>query len=126
LRTVDMQAGLDGGVRIRGRRFHRRHLELHVRSLGESRKTKYDRQGDAHWLHDFIYAIHMGKIRFCAAVLLFAITASAQPPAKKAPPTEVAGIPVNYDEARTGDYKLPDPLLLANGKPVRDAKTWTQ
>jgi hypothetical protein len=33
-------------------------------------------------------------------------------------------IPVNYDEALTGSYRLPDPLVLANGKPVRDAKTW--
>jgi hypothetical protein len=36
----------------------------------------------------------------------------------------VAGIPVNYDEAQVGAYQLPDPLRLANGKPVRDAKTW--
>jgi hypothetical protein len=33
-------------------------------------------------------------------------------------------LPVNYDEALVGTYRLPDPLLLANGKPVRDAKTW--
>lgn len=39
-------------------------------------------------------------------------------------PKEVAGIPVNYDEAKAGHYTLPDPLRLANGKPVRDAKTW--
>jgi hypothetical protein len=30
----------------------------------------------------------------------------------------------NYDEARVKPYTLPDPLRLANGKPVRDAKTW--
>src|SRR5438477_2579107 len=42
------------------------------------------------------------------------------------PATEVAGIPVNYDEALVGTYKLPDPLVLANGKPVRNAKTWTE
>jgi hypothetical protein len=45
---------------------------------------------------------------------------------QKAPPSEVAGIPVNYDEAKVGSYKLPDPLVLAEGKPVRDAKTWTE
>jgi hypothetical protein len=45
------------------------------------------------------------------------------PPA--APPAVVAGIPVNYDEALTGTFTLPDPLVLANGTPVRDAKTWT-
>jgi hypothetical protein len=38
----------------------------------------------------------------------------------------VAGIPVNYDEAKVGTYTLPDPLLLADGKPVRDAKTWNE
>ena len=32
----------------------------------------------------------------------------------------------NYDEAKVGDYTLPDPLVLADGKPVRDAKTWFQ
>ena len=51
------------------------------------------------------------------------------PPAKKAPappPTEVAGIPVNYAEEKTGTFQLPDPLVLANGKPVKDAKTWTE
>ena len=38
----------------------------------------------------------------------------------------VAGIPVNYDEALVGTYTLPDPLVLANGQPVRDAKTWNE
>jgi len=33
---------------------------------------------------------------------------------------------VNYDEALVGNYTLPDPLVLANGKPVRDAKTWNE
>ena len=45
-----------------------------------------------------------------------------RPPAP--PPAVVAGIPVNYDEAKVGTYQLPDPLLLANGKPVRDPHTW--
>lgn len=27
----------------------------------------------------------------------------------------VAGIPVNYDESKTGSYTLPDPLTLQNG-----------
>jgi hypothetical protein len=43
---------------------------------------------------------------------------------RTAPPTEVAGIPVNYDEAKTGAYTLPAPLVLSNGQRVRDAKTW--
>jgi hypothetical protein len=58
----------------------------------------------------------------CTAIL-FACAAIGQTP-KKAPPTEVAGIPVNYDEARVGTYTLPDPLVMANGKPVRDVNTW--
>ena len=56
------------------------------------------------------------------ATILSCCIASGQPP--KAPPAVVAGIPVNYDEALVGAYTLPDPLTLANGKPVRDRKTW--
>ncbi len=55
---------------------------------------------------------------FCAGVAL------AQ--ADKPPAAVVAGIPVNYDEAKVGTYTLPDPLVLSNGKPVRDAKTWNE
>lgn len=48
--------------------------------------------------------------------LCFAITLSlfalAQQPA------------VNYDEAKVGQYILPDPLRFANGKKVRNAKDW--
>jgi len=57
-------------------------------------------------------------------VIVFVFTASAQ--TQNAPPTSVAGIPVNYDEALVGTYTLPEPLVLANGKSVRDAKTWYQ
>lgn len=41
-----------------------------------------------------------------------------------APPAVVAGIPVNYEESLTGKHTLPDPLVLSNGKPVRDANAW--
>ena len=51
---------------------------------------------------------------------------SAQAQLPDYPAEEVAGIPVNYTEAAVGDYVLPDPLVLANGKPVRDAKTWNE
>src|ERR1022692_3746885 len=61
-------------------------------------------------------------LRVSAALILSACAAMAQ--AEKPPAAVVAGIPVNYDEARVGSYRLPDPLVLANGKPVRDAKTW--
>lgn len=38
----------------------------------------------------------------------------------------IAGIPVNYDESKVGDYKasLPDPLTLNNGKKVTTARQW--
>lgn len=38
--------------------------------------------------------------------------------------TEVAGIPINYDESEAPDYTLPDPLILQNGKHVDSPKTW--
>ena len=51
---------------------------------------------------------------------------NAAPKVEKKPPTEVAGIRVNYDEALVGSYTLPDPLRMANGRPVRDSKTWLE
>ena len=30
----------------------------------------------------------------------------------------------NYDETKVPPYTLPDPLVLANGKPVKNADTW--
>jgi hypothetical protein len=42
------------------------------------------------------------------------------------PDGKVADIPVNYTEAKVGSYTLPDPLKLANGKAVKDAKTWSE
>src|SRR6478735_7930825 len=30
----------------------------------------------------------------------------------------------NYDEAKVGEYVLPDPLVFADGTPVRDARAW--
>jgi hypothetical protein len=32
--------------------------------------------------------------------------------------------PANYDEAKANPYPLPDPLILKNGQPVKDAVTW--
>jgi hypothetical protein len=57
---------------------------------------------------------------------IFLICCAAYAQADKAPASVVAGIPANYDETRVGTYTLPDPLVLANGKPVRDAKTWNE
>ncbi len=39
-------------------------------------------------------------------------------------PTNVAGIPVNYDESKVPAYTLPDPLKLQNGESVDSPKTW--
>jgi hypothetical protein len=55
----------------------------------------------------------------------FAVQAQTPvPPAPRPAPDVVAGIPVNYDEAKVGAYTLPDALRLNNGKQVRNAKTW--
>ena len=54
----------------------------------------------------------------CAATT-FAVGQTAPAPVKPE-------IPVNYDEAQVGTYTLPDPLVLANGKSVRDARTWSE
>jgi hypothetical protein len=58
--------------------------------------------------------------------LIGPVTLVAQQAAAPAPRNVIAGIPVNYDEALVGTYTLPDPLVLANGQPVRDAKTWSE
>lgn len=60
-----------------------------------------------------------GTAAWTASAILFCSIASAQ--IADYPPDEVAGIAVNYTEALAGDFALPDPLLLANGEPVRDA-----
>jgi hypothetical protein len=70
------------------------------------------------------------KFNCVAPICLLAISAlvaqsqTTAPATPKPGPDVVAGIPVNYDEAKVGAYTLPDPLKLNNGKPVRDAKTW--
>ncbi|NOT59511.1 MAG: acetylxylan esterase, partial [Acidobacteria bacterium] len=64
------------------------------------------------------------KLILVVGMLLCAAIAYTQ--TQNAPRTEVAGIPVNSDEAKVASYTLPDLLTLANGKPVRDAKTWMQ
>ncbi len=63
-------------------------------------------------------------IAFAAAATLTHGQGTPQPAATAAAPEVIAGIAVNYDEAKVGSYTLPDPLTMADGKPVRDAKTW--
>lgn len=62
------------------------------------------------------------------AGLLGPVTVVSRPVMRVAdsPDGKVADIPVNYTEAKAGSYTLPDPLKLVNGKPVQDAKTWTE
>jgi hypothetical protein len=60
-----------------------------------------------------------------SATALYAQQAAGTAPAKT-PPAIVAGIPVNYDEAKVGTYTLPDALPLNDGKLVKDTKTWLQ
>src|ERR1051326_7642098 len=71
------------------------------------------------------------RLVIAAAFALGSCVAQTPPtpaPAKKAaaPPSEVAGIPVNYDEAKVGTYTLPDPLTFAGGGRVADAKAWNE
>lgn len=61
----------------------------------------------------------------CLLASFVCLQAQTPPPAKPAPDA-VAGIPVNYDEAKTGTYTLPDPLLLNSGKRVQTASAWSQ
>lgn len=42
------------------------------------------------------------------------------------PDAEVAGIPVNYTEAKAGTLNLPVVLTTFDGKPVTDAKIWNE
>ncbi|MGH9722020.1 MAG: alpha/beta hydrolase family protein [Bryobacteraceae bacterium] len=60
--------------------------------------------------------------RLSLSLILSSCVVSAQ--VADAPAEPVAGIPVNHTESLAGAYTLPDPLVLGNGKPVRDAKTW--
>jgi len=57
-----------------------------------------------------------------STVMLCSGAASGQVTDK--PAEAIAGIPVNYSEAQVGNCTLPDPLVLWNGQPVRDAKAW--
>lgn len=65
----------------------------------------------------------MKKILLVACFALFSATLFAQQPNR---PTNVAGIPVNYDEDKVGAYTLPDLLLAADGKRITDSKDWTK
>ena len=71
----------------------------------------------------------------CAAVAvsLGVVTLQGQQPAL--PRADANGNPLrqatktghisNYDESKVPSYTLPDPLVFANGSPVRTASDWT-
>jgi hypothetical protein len=66
------------------------------------------------------------EMRFSKTIVIFIAinllntTAFSQ----NAPNKIVAGIPVNYSEDSVGTYTLPDPLVMLNGKKVKNARTW--
>lgn len=73
-------------------------------------------------LYRKIMKIRLSGLLFVLAVILSAGTASIGQNA----PQVVAGYPVNYDEALTGEYELPDVLTLQNGKPVTTPEMWLE
>lgn len=64
-------------------------------------------------------AVSVGMVLVATVLTVGSMAARAQNPQGV-----VAGIPVNYDEAKVGTYTLPDALKLNDGKTVMDAKTW--
>ena len=56
-----------------------------------------------------------------AITLVYSLVYSQQKP-----PDTVAGIPVNYNEAKVGTYTLPDPLTMSDGKKVNSADEWVK
>src|SRR5262245_4302584 len=67
-------------------------------------------------------AVRLFAFASLISVLLTVILVSGQ--TQNGPPTNVAGIPVNYDEAQVGNYTLHDPLVSTDGRKVRDANSW--
>src|ERR1700752_4378888 len=66
----------------------------------------------------------LSKSSGAIALLVLVSLAATESRTQNAPPANVAGIPVNYDEALVGKYILAAPWMMANGQPVRDANTW--
>src|SRR5947209_6585660 len=62
------------------------------------------------------------KTSFAALFIYASVQTFAQ--VAKPPATMVAGIPVNYDEAKVGTYTLPGVLTMKNGRQVTDKQTW--
>jgi dienelactone hydrolase len=67
-------------------------------------------------------------LRFVVILAVMSGSQAARPQSPGAPvrTADKTGHVSNYDEAKVGTFTLPDPLMLASGKPVRDAGTWTK
>ena len=63
---------------------------------------------------------HLKSGIILTSIIICGLTVSGQ----NAPNKVVAGIPVNYNEDSVGKYTLPDPLIMLNGKKVKNARTW--
>lgn len=61
---------------------------------------------------------------FIAYFIIACLAVSAHSQIVDAPDDTVAGIHVNYTEAKVGTYTLPDPLTCMDGQLVKDADTW--
>lgn len=61
-----------------------------------------------------------------SSIVLFATPwlTRAQAAARPGSPDVVAGIPVNYDESKVGDYVLPDPLTAGDGTKIATPRAW--
>lgn len=62
-----------------------------------------------------------------SSLALFAVPYAARAriqAARAGSPDVVAGIPVNYDESKAGDYVLPDALTAADGARITTAAAW--
>ena len=60
--------------------------------------------------------------RVVPPLLLLALCVLARPLAAQ----ETKKFEPNYDESKVPDYTLPDPLVLNDGTPVKNAQTWTE
>lgn len=64
------------------------------------------------------------RIPVCIGWMVTALSATGFAQIIDTPDEAIAKIPVNYTEAKTGAYTLPDPLTLNSGEKVTDAATW--
>lgn len=67
----------------------------------------------------------MNKNRWKFGLLVGLMAGSAQAQIPDSPDANIAGIPVNYTEAKAQGYTLPDVLKMFDGTPVTTAGMWT-